>query len=137
MNLNVIVCYCNKNGIGRSNNIPWKLSDDLKHFKFIKKNINNSNNDNIKNIVIMGRNTWESIPENFRPLKDRYNLVISSKKKFLDSDKVDYIGSSFENCLEYINHESNIFYNSKIFVIGGEMLYKYVLDNYSNSINKI
>lgn len=137
MNLNVIVCYCNKNGIGRSNSIPWKLSDDLKHFKFITTSTNNSNNDNIKNIVIMGRNTWESIPENFRPLKDRYNLVISSKKKFLDSDKVDYIGSSFENCLEYINLENNIFYNSKIFIIGGEMLYNYVLEKYVDNINKI
>ena len=35
INLNLIVCYCNKNGIGRNNCIPWRLSDDLKHFKFI------------------------------------------------------------------------------------------------------
>ena len=43
----------------------------------------------------MGRNTWESIPENYRPLSDRYNFVISSRTSFVDSDKVDFIGSSF------------------------------------------
>ena len=41
MSLNIIVCYCNKNGIGKSNTIPWRLSDDLKHFKFITSNTNN------------------------------------------------------------------------------------------------
>ena len=35
MNYNIIVCYCNKNGIGRENTIPWRISDDLKHFKMI------------------------------------------------------------------------------------------------------
>jgi len=137
MNLNVIVCHCNKNGIGRSNSIPWRLSEDLKHFKFITTNTNGYDT---KNIVIMGRNTWESIPDKYRPLSDRYNMVISSKKKFTDSDKVDYIASSFENCIEYINHENsinNIFENSKIFIIGGEMLYNYVLEKYVDNINKI
>ena len=137
MNLNVIVCHSNKNGIGINNTIPWKLSDDLKHFKMITTN---TNNNNIKNIVIMGRNTWESIPSNYRPLKDRYNFVISSQKDFYDSDKTDFICPTFENCIEYISLENNktqCFYNSKIFIIGGEMLYKYVLDKYSDNINKI
>ena len=132
--MNLIVCHCNKNGIGRSNNIPWKLSDDLKHFKIITTSTNIVD---VKNIVIMGRNTWESIPNNYRPLKDRYNFVISSKTKFEDSDKVDFIASSLESCMEYINSETSIFKNSKTFIIGGEMLYKYTLDNYSSMINKI
>jgi dihydrofolate reductase len=51
MNLNIIVAYCNKNGIGNKNTIPWKLKDDLKHFKNI------TTNGVGKNIVIMGRNT--------------------------------------------------------------------------------
>ena len=116
--MNLIVCYCNKNGIGRSNNIPWKLSDDLKHFKIITTS---TNIPDIKNIVIMGRNTWESIPSNYRPLKDRYNFVISSKTKFEDSDKVDFIASSLESCMEYINSETSMFNNSKTFIIGGEI----------------
>ena len=95
MNLNLIVAYCDKNGIGCNNDIPWKIVDDLKHFKTITTTHGKTNN-----IVIMGRNTWESIPYNYRPLSNRYNFVLSSKVNFIDSHKIDFIGSSFENMLE-------------------------------------
>jgi len=132
MDFNIIVAYCNKNGIGNNNTIPWKLSDDMKYFK----NITTDNKTNNKNIVIMGRNTWESIPANFRPLNNRYNFVLSSKKDFIDHNKVDYIASSFEDIVEFIKN-NNMFLHSKIFVIGGEMLYKYVLDNYINNVHTL
>ena len=131
MNLNVIVAYCNKYGIGNKNTIPWKLKDDLKHFKNI------TTNGVGKNIVIMGRNTWESIPETFKPLINRYNFVLSSKKEFNDSDKVDFISSTFENMIKYIECEKELFSNSKIFIIGGEMLYKYIMDKYISEINTL
>tara|TARA_B110000971_G_scaffold62235_1_gene63603 strand:+ start:2160 stop:3602 length:1443 start_codon:yes stop_codon:yes gene_type:complete len=131
MNLNVIVAYCNKNGIGNENTIPWKLKDDLKNFKNI------TTNGVGKNIVIMGRNTWESIPDSFRPLMNRYNFVLSSKKEFVDSDKVDFISSSFDNMIKYIECEKNLFSNSKIFIIGGEMLYKYIMDKYLSEISAL
>ena len=131
MNLNVIVAYCNKYGIGNKNTIPWKLKDDLKHFKNI------TTNGVGKNIVIMGRNTWESIPETFKPLINRYNFVLSSKKEFNDSDKVDFISSTFENMIKYIECEKELFSNSKIFIIGGEMLYKYIMDKYISEISAL
>jgi len=130
--INIIVAICNKNGIGRNNKIPWLIKDDLKHFKLITTN-NIKNN----NIVIMGRNTWESLPSKFRPLSDRYNFVISSKKKFLDSDNVEHISSSFLNALEYIKLENIKFANSKIFIIGGQMLYNDILNNYHSYITNI
>ena len=137
MNFNLICAYCNNRGIGLENTIPWKISDDLKYFKSITTTVlENNSTKTLKNIVVMGRNTWESIPSNFRPLTDRYNFVLSSRKDFMDSEKVDYIGSSFEEVIEYIKN-NNIFSNSQIFIIGGEALYTYVLDNYSKDINKI
>ena len=129
---NIVVCYCNKNGIGRNNCIPWRLNDDLRHFRFVTT----SNPEN-KNFVIMGRNTWESIPKEHRPLKDRYNIVLSSKKKFIDSDKVDYIGSSFENAITYIDLNQDLYMNSNIFIIGGEQIYKYVMEKYESNIDKL
>ena len=103
INLNIIVAYCNKNGIGFKNDIPWKIKDDLKHFKQITTTQGKTNN-----IVIMGRNTWESIPNNYRPLLNRYNFVLSSKKNFIDSHKIDFIGDSLENILKYIKSEKNL-----------------------------
>ena len=52
--------------IGSNNTIPWSLPEDLKHFKELTEN----------NIVIMGRKTFESLPNG--PLKNRMNIVISS-----------------------------------------------------------
>ena len=130
--LNIIVAYCDKNGIGLNNDIPWKIMGDLKHFKNITTTHGETNN-----IVIMGRNTWESIPHNYRPLSNRYNFVLSSKVDFIDSHKVDFIGTSFENIIKYINSRKDIFYDSKIFIIGGEMLYKHILDEYILNIDKL
>ena len=35
MNFNIIVAYCNKNGIGNNNSIPWQISDDMKSLKLL------------------------------------------------------------------------------------------------------
>ena len=71
-NINLIVALCKKtNGIGFQGLIPWFLKNDLKHFQKI------TSNKNIYNFVIMGRKTWESIPDNKKPLRDRINIVLS------------------------------------------------------------
>ncbi|UTX54818.1 dihydrofolate reductase [Leucobacter aridicollis] len=53
--------------IGRDGTMPWHLPEDLAHFKRIT----------LGAPVIMGRRTWESLPERFRPLPGRENVVVS------------------------------------------------------------
>ncbi|MDX8030716.1 dihydrofolate reductase [Lentzea sp. BCCO 10_0856] len=53
--------------IGRDNAIPWRVPEDMKHFREITAG----------SAVLMGRRTWESLPERFRPLPGRRNLVLS------------------------------------------------------------
>jgi dihydrofolate reductase len=53
--------------IGDAGSIPWRLPEDLAHFKELTLN----------GAVIMGRRTWDSLPERFRPLADRENIVIT------------------------------------------------------------
>ena len=69
MNASVKLCLIvarARNGvIGKDNDLPWHLSDDLKHFKATTKGCP----------VIMGRKTWESLPR--RPLPGRDNIVLS------------------------------------------------------------
>lgn len=55
--------------IGANNTIPWNLPPDMKRFKHLTKG----------GVVLMGRKTWDSIPEKFRPLPDRMNIVCSRK----------------------------------------------------------
>lgn len=56
--------------IGRDNSIPWHLPEDLQHFKQVTGSAR----------VVMGRRTWESLPERFRPLPGRENVVVSRQR---------------------------------------------------------
>lgn len=57
-----------RNGIiGEGGGLPWRLPEDLAHFRALTAG----------GAVIMGRRTWESLPERFRPLPGRTNIVLS------------------------------------------------------------
>ena len=63
-----LVAAVARNGvIGIDNRLPWRLPEDLKHFKALTTG----------HAVIMGRKTWESLPPNFRPLPNRTNIVVT------------------------------------------------------------
>ena len=53
--------------VGRDGALPWHLPEDLAHFKRLTTG----------SVVVMGRRTWESLPERFRPLPGRTNVVLS------------------------------------------------------------
>ncbi len=53
--------------IGRDGGIPWHLPEDLARFRRLTEG----------STVVMGRRTWESLPERFRPLPDRRNVVVT------------------------------------------------------------
>ena len=108
-NFNIVV-GCSKNkGIGKDGGLPWKIPDDLRHFKEV------TTAGRTENTVIMGRKTWLSIPDKFRPLPGRRNIVISST---LENESC-IIAKSFEEALQ----------NSTglIFVIGGSQLFEIAL----------
>lgn len=111
--ISVVVATDEKGGIGKDNKLMWNIPSDLKRFKEITtKNQIGIDND-IKNIVIMGKKTCESIG---RELPDRANVVLSLK------DKHSY-SITFEDILDY----NERFPEEEIFVIGGEQIYKQFL----------
>lgn len=65
--LTLIAAVARNGVIGVDNRLPWRLPADLKHFKALTTG----------HAVIMGRKTWESLPENFRPLPGRRNIVVT------------------------------------------------------------
>ena len=74
--MNLIVAYIKNNyGIGHNNELLFYLKKDLEYFKKITKGSNQK-----QNVLIMGYNTWDSIPYRYKPLYGRINIVLTSKK---------------------------------------------------------
>lgn len=132
--LNLIVAVCRKNyGIGFKNSLPWKLSGDMKFFK--ETTTGDKRRSRKPNVVIMGRNTWESIPEKYRPLKDRINVVLTSQLYYREAGDAIIV-----NDLEqFINNPENFIAEefNEIFVIGGESLYAKVMTDHINLVDKV
>lgn len=109
MILNAILACDINNGIGYQNDLPWpRHKEDMKWFR----------ENTTGGIVIMGRKTWESIGS--KPLKDRYNVVLTSEIK-LGSDKVIFINDI--NVLFDRIKEMNV----TAWVIGGQRIYEQFL----------
>lgn len=73
LRLTIIVAATKSNGIGFNSRLPWRLRKEIKYFAQVTTTAPSGQ----QNAVIMGRNTWESIPQKFRPLPNRLNVVIS------------------------------------------------------------
>ena len=123
MEYSIIVACDEKGGIGRDNQIPWKISEDLKYFRIITTDAL----PNMINAVIMGRKTWESIGS--KPLKDRINIIVSSTftEDMQIFDTPTFIVRSLSHAYLKIKENHAI---DKVFVIGGGQLYKEAIYDY-------
>lgn len=122
MNINIIVALCKNNGIGINNTLPWKIKSDL--IKFRNLTIGNGNN-----AIVMGKNTWLSI--NSKGLVKRDNLILSSTLKINEDISNNNISKSFSTINELEDFVKNKNYDN-IWVIGGESIYKYFLNENKN-----
>ncbi len=117
-NLFISVAYDSKNGIGKNNSIPWYLPEDLKYFSKLTKGNGN-------NAIIMGKNTWLSLPK--KPLKGRDNLILSRSVEINENlPKNDLIKTfkDFNNLMEFIKEQN---YDA-VWVIGGSEIYNLFLN---------
>ena len=86
MPLNMICCvtrHKDKLAIGSKGQLLFSLKDDMTFFR----NITSKDN---KNIVLMGRKTYDSIPTEFKPLKNRINLVLTNNTDLIVDDVIDF-----------------------------------------------
>jgi dihydrofolate reductase len=119
--LKLIIASKFDGGIGYDNKIPWYCPKELQKFKEITQKVENS--DKI-NAVVMGRNTWESLPR--RPLANRVNIIITSDNKYKTPYKNVIILNSLHSMLMYCNCNEEI---ESIFVIGGAQIYNQIIFN--------
>lgn len=116
LSLIVSIQWCpgspNHFGIGYGPDLLHDLPDDKKNFRTVTEN----------KVVIMGRKTWEAIPEKFRPLRDRTNIVISTTmEQFADTTKT-VVYRSLEEALELCATTCD-----EVFIMGGSRLYEEAL----------
>jgi dihydrofolate reductase len=115
----VVACELER-GIGLHNQLPWRLSNDLKYFR----ELTSANKSGVQNCVIMGRNTWESIPEQRRPLAARLNIVLTRNMGSLEPAPAEsnvQFADSLERALKIAADASP---HAQIFVIGGAKVYE-------------
>ncbi len=112
MKVNLIVAVTENNVIGQDNDLPWNLPNDMNFFK------NKTNG----HCVIMGRKNYLSIPEKFRPLPNRTNLILTNNSNF--KAKGCEIFNSVEKALKYCK----LINEKKPFIIGGGQVYKYAIE---------
>ncbi len=108
MIISLIAAVSKNHVIGKNNDLPWHLPDDMKYFMQTTK----------EHYVIMGRKNYESIPEKFRPLPNRTNIVVTRTKDFNAPNCL--VVNSVEEALA-LTKQAN---QNEIFVIGGSEIYK-------------
>jgi len=92
--------------IGKDNQLLWHLPEDMRHFRETTRG----------KPVIMGRRTWESLPDSFRPLPGRHNIVVSRNPAYQASGAS--LCASLEDALLKAGDAA------EVFVIGGAELYR-------------
>ncbi|KFY80735.1 hypothetical protein V499_00443 [Pseudogymnoascus sp. VKM F-103] len=133
--LTIIVATTARNmGIGRAGELPWTgLRKEMAYFARVTKRTPLAATPNpeppkpVRNAVIMGRKTWDSIPLKFRPLKGRVNIVLSRSHTTpkplpeIDTDEEPLRAASLSDALKALEASNEI---GKVFVIGGAEIYR-------------
>ena len=102
----VIAAVAENNVIGKDGDIPWRIKEDFRHFQ----------NLTMGHPCIMGDKTFESLPENARPLPGRENVVLTFNKDY--NPPGTKIFHSWEDAIKYCRTKE------KAFVCGGATIYK-------------
>lgn len=104
--ISLIVARARNGAIGKDNDIPWHVPEDLAMFK----------RETLGGAIIMGRNTWDSLP--FKPLKNRLNIVVSSQP-----DIAEHTVHSIDAALDLAHRHGYL----RVYGIGGAGIYKGML----------
>lgn len=129
--LNAILAIDKEYGIGKNDTIPWRIPNDMKFF--YKTTVNN--------VVIMGRKTYFSIAESYRPLKNRVNIVLTRNPELPEYKEIEakypnvrFVSTIDFNELDQISKAEFPFLKERwdYFVIGGAFIYELFTGKYDN-----
>jgi len=126
MKKSIIVAMDEKRGIGKNGDLLFRIKED---FQRMAEKTN-------RHTILMGRGTWESIPENRRPLPGRYNIVITRNKSYsidgLREGANFAVVESLEDAIEKAKKSPG---SEEIFIFGGGQIFKEAMEK--NLVNKL
>lgn len=116
--MNMIAAIDSKNGIGRNGHLLYRIKEDMKRFRLLT----------LSNIVIMGKNTLDSLPGRI-PLSNRMNFVLTHDTKFTCPGCAIFhdVESVLASLNRYYEYSQNPIFK-EAFVIGGGQIYKQFID---------
>ena len=110
--VSIIVAIAENNVIGKDNRLIWHLPADMKFFKEKTSG----------HCIITGRKNYESIPEKFRPLPNRTNIIITRQSDYRAPGAI--VVRSIEKALDEAMQTGD----AEIFIIGGAEIFKQTID---------
>ncbi len=108
--ISIIAAIGKNRELGKNNKLLWHIPEDFKRFKDLTSG----------NVVIMGRKTYESLPEKFRPLPNRINIVVTRNPNFTTIHQLIVVGS----IEEAIRQAQDKMSSKEVFIIGGASIYE-------------
>jgi dihydrofolate reductase len=112
MPLSIVVAFAKNLAIGKDNKLLWRQKADMQYFKKLTQG----------KTVLMGKNTYLSLPKAFRPLPNRLNIVISSGEPVEIAENLVWY-TSLDLALEDLMKK-----NEEIMIIGGAQIYKQAIE---------
>lgn len=113
--LSLVAGVSRNNAIGKENQLLWKLPEDMKFIKELT----------MHHAVVMGSKTYFSIPEKFRPLSNRLNIVLS-RQPHSNSDQLAW-ADNLQDALNHATHYASERRQDEFFIFGGGEIYKQCL----------
>ena len=105
MKVSLVAAVARSGVIGLAGGLPWRIPEDAQRFRTLT----------MGHPVVMGRRTWDSLPDRFRPLPGRRNVVVTRNRAWRASG-AEQVGS-LKSALALLDGEA------QVFVIGGGELY--------------
>ena len=135
----IIVAATEAGGIGNAGGLPWKLPGDMRFFKKVTSAVAQPGK---RNAVVMGRKTWLSIPQKFRPLAGRINVVLSRDAEFraeedAKGDASVMTAGGFDEALDALASDATKLDLETVFVIGGGTVYEQALQSAKHACDSV
>ena len=112
MIVSLIAALAKNRVIGKNNDLPWRLPDDMKYFMETTKG----------HCVVMGRKNYDSLPLKFRPLTNRTNIVVTRQQNFDAPGCI--VVHSMEDALKVARQQKE----EEVFIMGGAEIYAQALN---------